>query len=115
MPQWRTLAGISVVLALIALAVLFVNSRTLRTSGRGFLAVVVALAGIGVAAYLYLGDRREAEGERGVVARRPRSQRSEAPSRRGAGSRPPGRRLRDRHQRIFGQDAVQEIISNFSV
>jgi exo-beta-1,3-glucanase (GH17 family)/cellulose synthase/poly-beta-1,6-N-acetylglucosamine synthase-like glycosyltransferase len=41
MPEWRTLAGVSVALALIALAVLFVNSRTLRTSGRGFLAVVV--------------------------------------------------------------------------
>ena len=41
MPEWRTLAGVSVVLALIALAVLFVNSRHLRTSGRGFLAVVV--------------------------------------------------------------------------
>ncbi len=41
MPEWRTLAGVSVTLALIALAVLFVNSRTLRTSGRGFLAVVV--------------------------------------------------------------------------
>ena len=41
MPEWRTLAGLSVTLALIALAVLFVNSRTLRTSGRGFLAVVV--------------------------------------------------------------------------
>ncbi|MCP5327131.1 MAG: glycosyltransferase [Sinobacteraceae bacterium] len=41
MPEWRTLAGLSVVLALIALAVLYVNSRALRTSGRGFLAVVV--------------------------------------------------------------------------
>ncbi len=41
MPEWRTLAGLSVALALIALAVLFVNSRSLRTSGRGFLAVVV--------------------------------------------------------------------------
>jgi len=41
MPEWRTLAGVSVSLALIALAVLFVNSRRLRTSGRGFLAVVV--------------------------------------------------------------------------
>ncbi|MCU0758955.1 MAG: glycosyltransferase [Steroidobacteraceae bacterium] len=41
MPEWRTLAGLSVALALVALAVLFVNSRTLRTSGRGFLAVVV--------------------------------------------------------------------------
>jgi exo-beta-1,3-glucanase (GH17 family)/cellulose synthase/poly-beta-1,6-N-acetylglucosamine synthase-like glycosyltransferase len=41
MPEWRTLAGVSVALALVALAVLFVNSRTLRTSGRGFLAVVV--------------------------------------------------------------------------
>ena len=41
MPEWRTLAGVSVTLALFVLAVLYVNSRSLRNSGRGFLAVVV--------------------------------------------------------------------------
>ena len=40
-PEWRTLAGISVTLALFVLALLYVNSRSLRSSGRGFLAVVV--------------------------------------------------------------------------
>jgi exo-beta-1,3-glucanase (GH17 family)/cellulose synthase/poly-beta-1,6-N-acetylglucosamine synthase-like glycosyltransferase len=41
MPEWRTLAGVSVALAMIVLAVLYVNSRRLRSSGRSFLAVVV--------------------------------------------------------------------------
>jgi exo-beta-1,3-glucanase (GH17 family)/cellulose synthase/poly-beta-1,6-N-acetylglucosamine synthase-like glycosyltransferase len=41
MPQWRTLAGVSVVLALVVLALLYVNSGTLRSRGRSFLAVVV--------------------------------------------------------------------------
>jgi exo-beta-1,3-glucanase (GH17 family)/cellulose synthase/poly-beta-1,6-N-acetylglucosamine synthase-like glycosyltransferase len=41
MPEWRTLAGVSVALAMIVLAVFYVNSRRLRNSGRSFLAVVV--------------------------------------------------------------------------
>ncbi len=39
-PRWYILAGISVVIAAIALVVLFLDSRTLRTRGRGFLALV---------------------------------------------------------------------------
>ncbi len=41
MPQWRTLAGISVALAMIVLAFVYVNSRSLRSRGRSFLAIVV--------------------------------------------------------------------------
>jgi exo-beta-1,3-glucanase (GH17 family)/cellulose synthase/poly-beta-1,6-N-acetylglucosamine synthase-like glycosyltransferase len=39
-PRWYILAGISVVIAAIALAVLFIDSKTLRNRGRGFLALV---------------------------------------------------------------------------
>jgi len=43
-PQWRTLAGMSVVIAAITLALLLVDSRTLRRRGRSFLAVVAYAA-----------------------------------------------------------------------
>jgi cellulose synthase/poly-beta-1,6-N-acetylglucosamine synthase-like glycosyltransferase len=40
-PQWQTLAAISVVLASLVLALLFVHSRTLDARGRSLLAIVV--------------------------------------------------------------------------
>ncbi|OKY75065.1 MAG: beta-(1-3)-glucosyl transferase [Desulfobulbaceae bacterium DB1] len=39
-PEWRTLAAISVVIALITFALLLIDSRTLRPRGRSFLAVI---------------------------------------------------------------------------
>ncbi|MGD9211311.1 MAG: glycosyltransferase [Desulfobacteraceae bacterium] len=39
-PRWKILAGISVLMAIIALMVLFIDSKTLRNRGRGFLAIV---------------------------------------------------------------------------
>ncbi len=39
-PRWKILAGISVLMAIITLAVLFIDSKTLRNRGRGFLALV---------------------------------------------------------------------------
>lgn len=44
MPEWHMLAAISVAVALLVLGVLYLNSRTLRNRGRGFLAVVVYAA-----------------------------------------------------------------------
>ena len=43
-PQWHTLAGISVAVAALLLGLLYVNSSTLGTRGRSFLAVVVYAA-----------------------------------------------------------------------
>jgi len=40
-PKWRVLAGISVMLAVVILALLLLDSGTLQAQGRGFLAVVV--------------------------------------------------------------------------
>ena len=40
-PQWQTLAAISVVLASLLLGLLYVHSRTLGTRGRSLLAIVV--------------------------------------------------------------------------
>ena len=40
-PHWRTLAGISVLLSVLLLILLYERSHTLRKTGRGFLAVVV--------------------------------------------------------------------------
>ena len=39
-PEWRLLAGLSVIIAAATLAVLFTDSRTLRRRGRSFLAVI---------------------------------------------------------------------------
>ena len=50
-PGWYILAGISVVIAVIALAVLLIDSRTLRKRGRSFLAVV-AFASATVAVWI---------------------------------------------------------------
>ena len=43
-PQWHTLAGISVAVAALLLGLLYVNSSTLGTRGRSFLAIVVYAA-----------------------------------------------------------------------
>ena len=43
-PEWQTLAGISVGLSLLVLGLLYFNSGTLRNRGRSFLAVVVFAA-----------------------------------------------------------------------
>ena len=40
-PEWHTLAVVSVVLAALLLSVFFINSRNLRNRGRSFLAIVV--------------------------------------------------------------------------
>ena len=40
-PEWHTLAAISVVISALLLGVFFVNSRSLRNRGRSFLAIVV--------------------------------------------------------------------------
>lgn len=39
-PRWKILAGISILIAIITLTVLFIDSKTLQNRGRGFLAVV---------------------------------------------------------------------------
>ncbi len=39
-PQWRELAGLSVVLALVVFALLLIDAKTLNNRGRGFLAVI---------------------------------------------------------------------------
>ncbi|MHB8788762.1 MAG: glycosyltransferase family 2 protein [Desulfobulbaceae bacterium] len=43
-PEWRTLAVISVVIAIITFALLLIDSRTLRTRGRSFLATIAFAA-----------------------------------------------------------------------
>ena len=43
-PEWQTLAGISVAVALLVLGLLYFNSATLRNRGRSFLAIVVFTA-----------------------------------------------------------------------
>lgn len=55
-PRWYILAGISVLIAAIVLAVLFIDSRTLRKRGRSFLALIAyasATAGVWIV-YDYL-------------------------------------------------------------
>lgn len=55
-PEWRVLAGISVVVAIITLAMLITNSQTLNIRGRSFLAVIAfAMAAVSVwATYDYI-------------------------------------------------------------
>jgi exo-beta-1,3-glucanase (GH17 family)/cellulose synthase/poly-beta-1,6-N-acetylglucosamine synthase-like glycosyltransferase len=43
-PQWQTLAGVSVAIAALLLGLFYVHSRTLGTRGRSFLAIVVYAA-----------------------------------------------------------------------
>jgi len=48
-PEWPTLAGASVLIGLITLGILFIDSRSLSSHGRGFLALVAyAIAGAAV-------------------------------------------------------------------
>lgn len=46
-PEWRTLAGISLVIAIIAFALLLIDSTSLRKRGRGFLASIAFVAATG--------------------------------------------------------------------
>ncbi len=39
-PQWRTLAGLSIIIALITFALLLIDARSLTHHGRGFLAII---------------------------------------------------------------------------
>jgi exo-beta-1,3-glucanase (GH17 family)/cellulose synthase/poly-beta-1,6-N-acetylglucosamine synthase-like glycosyltransferase len=41
-PQWHMLAGISVLIAIVTLTLLFIDSKTLRNRGRSFLAVIAS-------------------------------------------------------------------------
>ncbi|MFH2057444.1 MAG: glycosyltransferase family 2 protein [Pseudomonadota bacterium] len=52
-PEWRTLAGISVVIAIITFALLIIDSRTLRKRGRGFLASIAFVASTGAVWIVY--------------------------------------------------------------
>ncbi|MBA3012864.1 MAG: glycosyltransferase, partial [Proteobacteria bacterium] len=52
-PEWRTLSGISVVIAIIAFMLLLIDSRTLRKRGRGFLASIAFIAATGAVWIVY--------------------------------------------------------------
>ena len=52
-PQWRILAGISLVIAIITFALLLIDSSTLRKRGRGFLASVAFIAATGAVWIVY--------------------------------------------------------------
>lgn len=53
LPEWRILAGISVVIAIITFALLLIDSRTLRKRGRGFLASIAFIAATGAVWIVY--------------------------------------------------------------
>ncbi|MFH2091939.1 MAG: glycosyltransferase [Pseudomonadota bacterium] len=57
-PEWRTLAGISVVIAIITFALLLIDSRTLRKRGRGFLASIAFVASTGAVWIVYSYSRQ---------------------------------------------------------
>jgi exo-beta-1,3-glucanase (GH17 family)/glycosyltransferase involved in cell wall biosynthesis len=52
-PQWRILAGISLVITIITFALLLIDSRTLRKRGRGFLASIAFVAATGAVWIVY--------------------------------------------------------------
>ena len=52
-PQWQLLAGISTALAMIAFALLLIDSKSLRGHGRGFFAVVSYLAATAIVWIVY--------------------------------------------------------------
>lgn len=52
-PQWRILAGISVVITIITFALLLIDGRTLRKRGRGFLASIAFIAATGAVWIVY--------------------------------------------------------------
>ena len=53
LPEWRVLAGISLVIAIITFALLLIDSRTLRKRGRGFLASIAFIAATGAVWIVY--------------------------------------------------------------
>lgn len=52
-PEWRVLAGISIVICLITFALLLIDSRTLSKRGRGFLASIAFVATTGAVWIIY--------------------------------------------------------------
>ena len=52
-PEWRLLAGISIVIGIITFAMLLIDSKTLRNRGRSFLAVVAFFAATGAVWIIY--------------------------------------------------------------
>ena len=52
-PEWRVLSGISIAIALITFALLLIDSKTLKKSGRGFLASVAFIAATGAVWIIY--------------------------------------------------------------
>lgn len=52
-PEWRVLAGISLVIAIITFALLLIDSTTLRKRGRGFLASIAFTAATGAVWIVY--------------------------------------------------------------
>ncbi|MGB3209327.1 MAG: glycosyltransferase [Desulforhopalus sp.] len=52
-PEWRILAGISIVIAIITFALLLIDSRTLKNRGRGFLASIAFSAATGAVWIIY--------------------------------------------------------------
>jgi exo-beta-1,3-glucanase (GH17 family)/cellulose synthase/poly-beta-1,6-N-acetylglucosamine synthase-like glycosyltransferase len=57
-PEWRMLAGISAVIAIITFAFLLIDSRTLRTRGRSFLATIAFGASTGAVWIVYTYTRQ---------------------------------------------------------
>ncbi len=57
-PEWRILAGSSIIIALITFALLLIDSRTLKKSGRGFLASIAFVAATGAVWIIYSYSRQ---------------------------------------------------------
>jgi exo-beta-1,3-glucanase (GH17 family)/cellulose synthase/poly-beta-1,6-N-acetylglucosamine synthase-like glycosyltransferase len=57
-PEWRTLAGISGIVAIITFTLLLIDSRTLRTRGRSFLALIAFLAATAAVWIIYKYSRQ---------------------------------------------------------
>jgi exo-beta-1,3-glucanase (GH17 family)/cellulose synthase/poly-beta-1,6-N-acetylglucosamine synthase-like glycosyltransferase len=57
-PEWRVLAGISAIIAIITFAFLLIDSRTLRTRGRSFLATIAFGASTGAVWIVYTYTRQ---------------------------------------------------------
>ncbi|MGV1099585.1 glycosyltransferase [Thiovibrio sp. JS02] len=57
-PEWRVLAGISLVIAVITFALLLIDSKTLRTRGRSFLATIAFAAATGAVWVVYSYTRQ---------------------------------------------------------
>ena len=57
-PEWRMLAGISAIIAIITFAFLLIDSKTLRTRGRSFLATIAFTASTGAVWIVYTYTRQ---------------------------------------------------------